>query len=78
MKITMEKFLPVHQSIYYYTRNVPIPHWKVVVEIYKNINKKLRIATFFPQLYSPLMAGYLLLPAPPGLSAHPSPDEPGA
>ena len=31
----MEKFLPIHQSLYYYTRNIPSPYWKFIVEIYK-------------------------------------------
>ena len=33
MKITMEKFLPIHQSIYYYTRNDRSLYWNIVLKI---------------------------------------------
>lgn len=42
MRITMEKFLPIHRSIYNYTRNGTITCWKLIVEIYEKINRMNR------------------------------------
>ena len=30
----MEKFLPIHQSLYYYTRNGRSLYWKIVVKFW--------------------------------------------
>jgi hypothetical protein len=73
MQITMEKFLPIHQSIYNYTRNGQSLYWKVVLKMQRILMKFLlfpgfRAAYFFPNALL-TREGWMLTPAGTALTA---------